>query len=129
MLSDSNVQPMLPVKDLKVAAKFYEETLSFERLGETDGQAVVYRSGDGTLCIYRSEFAGTNKGTAALWGVKDIDGLVRELKAKGVNFEHYDDLPALTRKGDVHSAGDFQVVWFKDPDGNILSAQNQVLGR
>ncbi|HSS52568.1 MAG TPA: VOC family protein [Thermoanaerobaculia bacterium] len=129
MLSDANVQPMLPVKDLKAATKFYEETLGFKRLGEADGQAVVYRSGDGKLSVYRSEFAGTNKGTAALWGVKDVEGLVRELKAKGVIFEHYDDLPGLTLKGDVHSAGDFQVAWFKDPDGNILSVQNQVMGR
>ena len=47
-----------------------------------------------------------------------------ELKAKGVTFEHY-DLPGLTREGDIHRADDFRVVWFKDPDGNILSVQNR----
>ena len=52
--------------------------------------------------------------------VKDVDGLVKDLKAKGVAFEHY-DLPGLTRKGDVHVAGTHKNAWFKDPDGNILA--------
>jgi hypothetical protein len=30
----------------------------------------------------------------------------------------------MTRKDDVHQAGDLRVAWFKDPDGNILSIQN-----
>ena len=48
------------------------------------------------------------------------------IAAKGVTFEHYDNLPGLTRKDDVHSAGDIRVVWLKDPDGNILSIQNRL---
>lgn len=52
--------------------------------------------------------------------VKDVDGLVKDLKAKGVAFEHY-DLPGLTRKGDVHVAGTHKNAWFMDPDGNILA--------
>jgi catechol 2,3-dioxygenase-like lactoylglutathione lyase family enzyme len=124
MLSDVTVQPMLPVKDLEVAEKFYEKKLGLKRVEAEPGEAVVYRSGNSTLCVYRSEFAGTNKGTAALWEVKDTEGTVQELKAKGVTFEHY-NLPGLTRKGDIHAAGDFKVAWFKDPDGNILSVQNR----
>jgi hypothetical protein len=46
------------------------------------------------------------------------------MRAKGVTFEHY-DLPQGTRDGDVHYFGDLRVVWFRDPDGNILSVQNQ----
>ena len=125
MLNDAKVQPMLPVKDMKTAGKFYGETLELKRVGGEPDTAVVYQSGGGTLCVYKSEFAGTNKGTAALWEVKDVERTVKELKAKGVTFEHYDDLPDLTRKGDIHAAGDFQVAWFKDPDGNILSLQNR----
>jgi catechol 2,3-dioxygenase-like lactoylglutathione lyase family enzyme len=125
MLRDATVQPMLPVKDLEVAKKFYEESLGLQRVGEEPDAAVVYRSGSSTLCVYRSEFAGTNKGTAALWEVEDVEATVEELQARGVTFEHYDDLPGLTRKGAIHLAGDFRVAWFKDPDGNILSVQNR----
>lgn len=124
MLNDVTVQPMLPVKDMDVARKFYSETLGLEEVGGEPDAAVVYRSGASSLCVYRSEFAGTNKGTAALWEVKDVEGTVRELKARGVIFEHYDDMPHTTRHGDVHHAGDIRVAWFKDPDGNILSVQN-----
>ena len=125
MLGDTNVQPMLPVKDLEVAKKFYEGALGLKKVEEMPDAAVVYQSGGGTLCVYRSEFAGTNKGTAALWEVKDVEETFKELKGAGVVFEHYDNLPGLTREGDIHRAGDFRVVWFKDPDGNILSVQNR----
>ena len=125
MLKDENVQPMLPVKDMKAAEKFYEEALGLERVGGESDHAVKYRSGGTTLCVYRSEFAGTNKGTAALWEVDDVEGTVKQLKAKGVTFEHYDGMPGLTREGDVYRAGPMRVAWFKDPAGNILSVQNR----
>jgi predicted enzyme related to lactoylglutathione lyase len=115
---------MLPVKDLGKAKKFYEETLGLKKTGEMGGEAVTFKSGGTTLVVYRSEFAGTNKGTAALWEVDDVDGTVKDLKSKGVKFEHY-DLPGLTRKGDVHVGGAMKVAWFKDPGGNILSVQNR----
>jgi hypothetical protein len=51
---------------------------------------------------------------------EDIESVVQQLKAKGITFEHY-DMPGATREGDVHIAGDMKVVWFKDPDGNILN--------
>lgn len=129
MLRDATAQPMLPVKNLEVAKKFYAEALGLPQVDEAQDAAVVYQSGGGTLCVYRSEFAGTNKGTAALWEVDDVEATVAELKARGVTFERYDNLPGLTWKDGLHSAGDFQVAWFKDPDGNILSVQNRPEGR
>jgi catechol 2,3-dioxygenase-like lactoylglutathione lyase family enzyme len=128
MLGNTNVQPMLPVKDLKKAEKFYEEVLGLEQTHEEPDTAVTYKSGNGTLNVYRSEFAGTNKGTAALWEVPDVEGTVKELKARGVTFEHYDNMPGLTREGDIHRAGDFRVAWWKDPSGNILSVQSRSAG-
>jgi catechol 2,3-dioxygenase-like lactoylglutathione lyase family enzyme len=128
MLSNTPVQPMLPVKDLDQAEKFYEETVGLTKVHAEPGTAVTYQSGNTTLNVYRSEFAGTNKGTAALWEVDDFDRTVKELQARGVAFERYDNLPGLTREGDIHRAGDFKVVWFKDPAGNILSVQTKRAG-
>jgi catechol 2,3-dioxygenase-like lactoylglutathione lyase family enzyme len=124
MLSDANVLPMLPVKDFEGAKRFYEKTLALRKVDEMPGTAVTYRSGNSTLCVYRSDHAGTNQGTAALWEVPDVDATVKELKAKGVSFEKY-DMPGISHEGDVHRAGDLRVAWFKDPDGNILSVQNR----
>ena len=124
MLANANVEPMLPVKDLTAAEKFYEGTLGLKKVHVEPENAITYRSGNTTLVVYRSEYAGTNKGTAALWEIDDVEATVKALRAKGVAFEHY-DLPGLSREGDVHRAGTFRVAWFKDPAGNILSVQNR----
>ena len=49
-----------------------------------------------------------------------VEGVVRDLKAKGITFEHY-DMPGMKREGDIYIGGDMKVAWFKDPDGNILN--------
>jgi hypothetical protein len=84
-----------------------------------------YSSGRGGVFVYPSEFAGTNQATAAAWTVEDVEGMVEQLKAKGVTFEHY-DMPGVELQGDVHVMGDMHAAWFKDPDGNILNIVNQV---
>jgi hypothetical protein len=83
-----------------------------------------YKSGNASVLVYVSQYAGTNQATSATWVVgDDIERLVQGLKAKGVSFEHY-DLPGTTRKGDVHGTGKTKAAWFKDPDGNILALVN-----
>jgi catechol 2,3-dioxygenase-like lactoylglutathione lyase family enzyme len=125
MLRDTDAVATLAVKDLDVAGMFYDKTLGLSRAGdEDDHDALVFESGDTTINVYRSSFAGTNKATALTWAVDDLEDVVRTLKAKGVKFEHY-DLPDTTREGDVHVSGDIKVAWFKDPDGNILSIMNR----
>jgi hypothetical protein len=71
-----------------------------------------YKSGNSTVLIYKSQFAGTNKATAATWVVDNVDKVVDQLKAEGVKFEHY-DFPGVTRKGDVHLIGKIKNAWFK----------------
>ena len=124
MLRDTDAVATLAVKDLNAAAKFYEGTLGLSRADTEDHEAIVFESGDTTINVYQSRFAGTNKATALTWTVDDVDDIVRTLKGKGVKFEHY-DLPDTTREGDVHVSGDVKVAWFKDPDGNILSVVNR----
>jgi predicted enzyme related to lactoylglutathione lyase len=110
----------LPVKDLSTASRFYEEKLGLKR-GRSEGEeAISFRGGSSGVLVYRSQFAGTNKATAATLVVDDVERAVETLKAKGISFEHY-DVPGMTRQGDVHLGGGTKVAWFKDPDGNILS--------
>jgi catechol 2,3-dioxygenase-like lactoylglutathione lyase family enzyme len=123
MLRNTDAVATLAVKDLGAAARFYEGTLGLSRAGGEDDEAILFQSGDTTINVYQSTFAGTNKATALTWTVDDVDDVVRTLKGKGVKFEHY-DLPDTKREGDVHVSGDIKVAWFKDPDGNILSVVN-----
>lgn len=119
MLGDKEAVATLAVKNLETAKRFYEDTLGLRPAPDGEEGALVYRAGKATILVYQSEYAGTNKATAATWTVgSDVDRLVQALKAKGVRFEHY-DLPGTTRTGDVHVAGELRVAWFKDPDGNI----------
>jgi catechol 2,3-dioxygenase-like lactoylglutathione lyase family enzyme len=120
MLGKADATPMIAVKDLDRARKFYEETLGLEAKEEMGGEVLTVRSGTTPITVYRSEFAGTNKATALTFDVDDLEAEVSELKAKGVAFEHY-EMEGLTREGDVYRGEGMKTAWFKDPDGNILS--------
>jgi catechol 2,3-dioxygenase-like lactoylglutathione lyase family enzyme len=124
MLGDKKAVATLAVKDLALARTFYEGKLGLEPVDTQGSEAVTYKSGSSTVIVYRSQYAGTNKATAANWLVgKDIEKIVAALAERGVPFEHY-DLPEMTRTGHIHSAGDFKAAWFKDPDGNIIALMN-----
>lgn len=121
MLKNSDAMATIAVSDLDVAREFYEGKLGLAP-ADADGPTVaVYRSGSARIVVYESEFAGTNRATSATWGVgDDLDAIVRDLRAAGVAFKHYDDLPGLRREGDIHVTDGFKAAWFTDPDGNIL---------
>jgi catechol 2,3-dioxygenase-like lactoylglutathione lyase family enzyme len=119
MLSDRDVVATVAVKNLDAARKFYADTLGLTKLQENE-EEITFKCGKSLLFVYRSQYAGTNKATAATWIADEVDTLVRTLKGRGVKFEHY-DFPNMTREGDVHVAGAMRVAWFKDPDGNIFS--------
>jgi catechol 2,3-dioxygenase-like lactoylglutathione lyase family enzyme len=122
MLADANVAATIAVKNLATAQKFYEDVLGFKRPAADQEGAVLYDSGSSKLLVYESSYAGTNQATAATWEVgSELENVVRELKSKGVTFEHYDNFEYMTRDGDVHKAGDLRIAWLKDPDGNILA--------
>ena len=120
MLKDKDATVTIPVKDIEVARKFYDETVGLERAQNAQPGMLNYKSGGSTVMVYQSQFAGTNKATAATWEVGDVEREVSLLKEKGVAFEHY-DMPDMARHGDIHVAGDMKAAWFKDPDGNILA--------
>ena len=119
MLGKADATPMIAVKDIDRARKFYEDTLGLtsQDIGVSD--IFMLKSGDTDLSVYKSEFAGTNKATLLTFDVEDIEAEVRELKDKGISFEHY-DLEGLTAEGDIYVGPGMKTAWFKDPDGNIL---------
>jgi catechol 2,3-dioxygenase-like lactoylglutathione lyase family enzyme len=119
MLGKSDATPMVAVKDLDRARKFYEETLGLRRVDDF-GEGFMLQSGETKFSVYRSRYAGTNKATALTFDVDGIDSEVRDLKDKGIAFEHY-DLEGLDREGDIYRGKNMKTAWFKDPDGNILS--------
>ena len=125
MLGNRDAVANLAVKNLQTARRFYEGTLGLKAVDVEGEELIVFKSGNTTLNVYRSQYAGTNRATAVTWAVgDDVEGVVRALRAKGVTFEHY-DMPDTKREGDIHIAGNIKVAWFKDPDGNILNVVNR----
>ena len=120
MLGRADATPMIAVKDINRAKKFYTDTLGLKAKESMGGEVLEVKSGDTTFEVYRSEFAGTNKATALNFEVDDINAEVRDLKERGIFFEHY-DVGGLTPKGDIYVGEGIKTAWFKDPDGNILS--------
>jgi catechol 2,3-dioxygenase-like lactoylglutathione lyase family enzyme len=120
VLASRDAIATIAVKKIEPARKFYEGTLGLKPMPTEEPGVQGYKSGNSSVLVYESQYAGTNKATAATWAVEDLEGLVRDLKAKGIRFEHY-DMPGATRKGDIHGAGKTKAAWFKDPDGNILA--------
>jgi catechol 2,3-dioxygenase-like lactoylglutathione lyase family enzyme len=124
MLNNADAAANIAVRNLDAARKFYQDVLGLKQVDAEGDELIVFKSGHSIINVYRSEYAGTNKATALTWAVGNkVENVVRDLKAKGVAFEHY-DLPGMRLEGDIHVVGDMKVAWFKDPDGNILNIAN-----
>ena len=66
MLGGKDAAATLAVSDLQRARDFYENTLGLAPIQETPG-AMLYKSGNSAVLVYPSQYAGTNKATAASW--------------------------------------------------------------
>jgi catechol 2,3-dioxygenase-like lactoylglutathione lyase family enzyme len=108
----------IAVENLQRAREFYEGRLGLAVAYESP-EGVGYTTGNTSLLVYESEYAGSNQATGVTWMVGDqLEAIMDDLRAKGVSFEHY-ELPGVTREGDLHVMEDMKGAWFKDPDGNI----------
>lgn len=124
MLGDREAMATVPVKSLAKARPFYEQTLGLRPEGSMPDGVQRYRTGDSTILVYESAFAGTNRATAVSWRLgDDLDPVITDLRRKGVKFERY-DIPGAQLEGDVYVAGPMRAAWFKDPDGNIINISN-----
>ena len=122
MLDKSTVTANIPAADLERARAFYADKLGLTPFQEMEGVVMLYRTAaNSAFSVYQTQYAGQARHTVAQWHVDDVDASVRHLKAKGVAFEHYDDMPGVEWNDDVASMGDMgKAAWFKDSEDNIL---------
>jgi predicted enzyme related to lactoylglutathione lyase len=128
MLNASKVTANIPAADLDRARRFYADKLGLTPTQEGDG-GLIYATAGGTMFfLYQTEFAGQAGHTIAQWHVADIEGEVRELKDKGITFEHY-DLPGMTWDGDIATVPEMgRAAWFKDSEDNIMCIDDMAVG-
>ncbi len=118
MLNDAKIMAFVAIQDEKRATDFYGGVLGLKKVS-SDGFAVVFDSGGVTLRAALVKEVSVAPYTVLGWQVKGIEGVVREMAAKGIVFERYEFI-----KQDelgIWNAGKDKVAWFKDPFGNLLS--------
>lgn len=120
MLSSFAPVPTLPTADLDAAKAFYEG------LGFTSDQSfpdgLTFSSGDGAFFVYQSAYAGTNQATAMMFAVPadEFDDIIASLRDKGITFDTF-EAEGMAWDGDVMVMDAMKSIWFRDPDGNIIS--------
>jgi catechol 2,3-dioxygenase-like lactoylglutathione lyase family enzyme len=87
------VATRLPAKDLDRARAFYSEKLGLEPVEQREG-GLRYVCAAGEFAIFISTGVQSGTHTQMGWEVDDIEATMRELRARGVEFEDY-DLPGL----------------------------------
>ncbi|HEX8233922.1 MAG TPA: VOC family protein [Caulobacteraceae bacterium] len=127
MLSGRNlVQAALPVTDLARARAFYADTLGLPLLFETNGMA-FFQLGNLRLMLGRPEEqeggTETKHGACLYFDAPDLPDLADRLETAGVRFLG----PAETVQRS--EAGDLQLRFFRDPDGNLLALMGMVARR
>ena len=125
MLQDANAIATLAVKNLRVAAKFYEDTLGLTRADEEVNEAIVLESGDSRINVYRSKFAGTNQATALTWTVQRCRRCRPHAESQGREVRTLrfagNDAPRVM----CTCMATMKVALFRGSDGDILSLVNR----
>jgi predicted enzyme related to lactoylglutathione lyase len=130
-LSDFPVRPSIAVSDIGRAISFYEGMLGLPLLQSgpsakiVDGSRVYGCGGGASLSVFQSVTAGESRATLATWYVDDIDRIVDELAARGVEFLRYDEFEH-DAKGITARAGGGRIAWFQDADGNTFALEADV---
>jgi catechol 2,3-dioxygenase-like lactoylglutathione lyase family enzyme len=120
MLYGRHMLPTIPASDLARARAWYADKLGFTT-GQEEAAAVLYRRGEGRLfLLFSSPGAGTAQHQLAAWVVEDLAAEVAELRARGVEFEDYDE-PGLRTVDGIAVTPVGKAAWFKDSEGNVLT--------
>jgi catechol 2,3-dioxygenase-like lactoylglutathione lyase family enzyme len=127
-LSDFHLRASIAASDIQRAVEFYEGKLGLRALQSgpsaniADGSRVYGSAGGPALNVYQSIHGGTSPATMATWYVDDIERIVDELAAAGVEFARYDGIEH-DAAGITARAGGGRVAWFQDPDGNTFAIE------
>ena len=120
MLKYSPLFASFSVDDLAQARQFYAEKLGL-RVVEPGPPVLGLQAFNGhTVMLYEKPGHQPATFTVLNFPVADIDATVDELRAAGVEFEHYEEGGLRTNEKGIAKPGPLQA-WFKDPAGNILS--------
>lgn len=120
MLGSARLQTLVWTSDTARARPFYSDVLGLAFKGVSQG-ALVYEVGGGELRVSPVPSTEPSAHTMLGFAVDDIDAVAAAMAERGLAFERFPGFRHDPRG--VWTAPDgTRVVWFRDPDGNLLSA-------
>jgi catechol 2,3-dioxygenase-like lactoylglutathione lyase family enzyme len=122
VVGQNRISAVLCSTDIARSQDFYTHRVGLSLSNETIENHLVFDCGDGsTLVIYGRANPNQADHTQVRFWSTDVAADVKELSARGVEFEEY-DFPTFKTVGSVAtSPGIGQSAWFKDPDGNTIA--------
>jgi predicted enzyme related to lactoylglutathione lyase len=111
MLTGFNIVAFVATTNGAKARLFYQEVLGLDFISDDEFATVLSANGV-ELRIQKVQSLTPHQHTQLGWSVTSIDGVVRALRAKGVD---QDELGIWTTPSGA------KVAWFRDPGGNLLS--------
>jgi predicted enzyme related to lactoylglutathione lyase len=115
------VKATLPASDIERARHWYKSVLGLDATEIDDFGGTTYHAGGVEFLVYPSEFAGTNKATAASLTAVAFDAAVAVLRSRGVAFQDIDYGEVRTEDGVLAMPDGRRAAWFSDSEGNILA--------
>jgi catechol 2,3-dioxygenase-like lactoylglutathione lyase family enzyme len=120
MLADAELVAFLTTSDADRALRFYVDLLGLPLLERTPF-ACVLQAPNAVLRVAIASGPITPAPYTVLgWRVADVSGAARDLRARGAEPLRYDGMEQ-DELGVWQSPSGARILWFEDPDGNVLS--------
>jgi len=123
-LNTAKTTIFLATSSPEAARNFYEQKLGLT-LAADDPYALVYQLGGTELRLSKVPAHTPFPFTVLDWQVDSIDAAHDRLKANAVTFEIFDGMGQDERGIWDSPDGGARILWFKDPDGNVLSVSER----
>jgi catechol 2,3-dioxygenase-like lactoylglutathione lyase family enzyme len=119
MLAASKLQTIVLSSRPAEAEKFYGDVLGLRPKGKSHG-ALVYDVGGADLLVSPVPSTEPSSHTVLGFAVSDLNAVTAVLSTRGVKWERFANFPQ-DAAGVLVTPDGAKVVWFRDPDGNLLS--------
>jgi|SRR5829696_2506860 len=120
MFASAKLQAIICTTKIEQAEQFYGGVLALPLKARSLG-ALVYDVGGTALRVSHVPSTSPSEHTVLGFSVPDIASAVTVLRGRGVTFERFPGFPH-DEFGVVSAPDGSRVVWFRDPDSNLLSA-------
>jgi catechol 2,3-dioxygenase-like lactoylglutathione lyase family enzyme len=119
VLASSRLQTIIWTSRVADAEQFYSGVLGLPFKGKSHG-ALLYDVGGSDLRVSPVSSTKPSAHTVLGFAVSDLNAVIGALSARGVEWERFPGFPH-DAAGVVVTPEGAKVVWFRDPDGNLLS--------